>query len=112
MVFSSTTFLFAFLPFSLAVYFALRSRKARNVWLLAISLVFYAWGEPVYVLLMIVSIVVNWLIALRIGPGAGSPKHAASPSAGLAGGVLIAAIPAPAAGASCSPSPSSSTYWS
>ncbi len=89
MVFSSTTFLFAFLPFSLIVYFALRSRKARNVWLLVISLVFYAWGEPVYVLLMIVSIVVNWLIALRMGPGANaSPLSAKTTSGGGAHSAL------------------------
>ena len=49
MVFSSTIFLFAFLPAFLAVYFVMPRRAARNIVLLAFSLLFYAWGEPVYV---------------------------------------------------------------
>ncbi|MGN0077964.1 MAG: MBOAT family O-acyltransferase [Coriobacteriales bacterium] len=67
MVFSSSTFLFAFLPVTLIIYFLLRSRSARNVWLLVVSLCFYAWGEPVYVLLMVASILVNWGIAIGLG---------------------------------------------
>ena len=68
MVFSSLEFLFLFLPLGMAGYYLLRSRKARNVWLLLISLAFYAWGEPVYVVLMVASIVANWAIALAMGP--------------------------------------------
>ena len=67
MVFSSSVFLFAFLPVFLALYFVMPWRGARNVWLLAASLVFYAWGEPVYVWLMVVAIAVNWLFGLAIG---------------------------------------------
>jgi alginate O-acetyltransferase complex protein AlgI len=52
MVFSSLTFLLIFLPATLAVYFACRSVRFRNVVLLIASLVFYAWGEPVYVFVM------------------------------------------------------------
>ena len=59
--------MFAFLPVFLALYFVMPWRAARNVWLLAASLVFYAWGEPVYVLLMVASIVVNWLFGLSLG---------------------------------------------
>ena len=50
MVFSSLIFLYAFLPLSLLVYCLCRSREAKNISLLIFSLVFYAWGEPVYVL--------------------------------------------------------------
>ena len=53
MVFSSLTFLLLFLPIILAVYFACRSVRWRNAVLLVGSLVFYAWGEPVYVLVML-----------------------------------------------------------
>ncbi len=67
MVFSSSVFLFAFLPVFLALYFIMPWRAARNVWLLMASLVFYAWGEPVYVLLMVASIIVNWLFGLMLG---------------------------------------------
>lgn len=66
-VFSSTVFLFAFFPLFLAAYFAMPWRPVRNVTLLAFSLVFYAWGEPVYVWLMVGSILVNWALALGIG---------------------------------------------
>lgn len=59
MVFSSLLFLFRFLPAVLAVYY-LVPRSLRNLTLLLFSLVFYAWGEPVYILLMLVSILVSW----------------------------------------------------
>ena len=52
MVFSSLIFLYAFLPLSLAVYALCRSLRAKNISLLVFSLIFYAWGEPVYVLLL------------------------------------------------------------
>ena len=55
------------MPIALGLYFVLPWRKAKNVWLLVVSLVFYAWGEPVYVLLMVASIVGNWLFALGVG---------------------------------------------
>ena len=63
MVFSSLTFLFAFLPIVLIGYYLL-PKKAKIWFLLLASLVFYAWGEPLYVLLMIGSILVNWAIGL------------------------------------------------
>lgn len=63
MVFSSITFLFAFLPATLLGYYVL-PRRWRLVFLLLASLVFYAWGEPVYVLLMMGAILVNWVIGL------------------------------------------------
>ncbi len=65
MVFSSLTFLICALPLALAVYYIL-PRAARNIWLLIFSLVFYAWGEPVYVLLMLASITFNYLCGLAM----------------------------------------------
>ena len=59
MVFSSLTFLFIFLPVTLLLYYIVPMR-ARNYVLLFASLVFYAWGEPVYVLLMLYSILLNY----------------------------------------------------
>ena len=69
MIFSSASFLFAFLPCVAIVYYLLRSRTARHVFLTLVSLFFYAWGEPWFVLVMLLSIVINWFIALRIGAG-------------------------------------------
>ncbi len=70
MIFSTTVFLFAFLPVVLTAYFLLGSSKrsvtARNVLLLAASLFFYAWGEAGYVLLLLASIVANWAFGLWI----------------------------------------------
>lgn len=66
MVFSSSVFLFIFLPVCLAAYFICPKRAYRNVILLVASLVFYAWGEPAYVFLMIISMVANWFAGLQI----------------------------------------------
>ena len=63
MVFSSLTFLFAFLPIALIGWYVL-PKKLRIGFLLLISLVFYAWGEPLYVFVMLGSILVNWAIGL------------------------------------------------
>jgi D-alanyl-lipoteichoic acid acyltransferase DltB (MBOAT superfamily) len=60
MVFSSTVFLFLFLPAVLLVYFIGRSRIWRNAVLLLASLAFYAWGEPLFVWVMLLAIAVNW----------------------------------------------------
>ncbi len=59
MLFSSVMFLFMFLPITLAVYY-LASPGLRNFVMLAASLFFYAWGEPVYIILMLLSIVMNY----------------------------------------------------
>lgn len=65
MIFSSLLFLFRFLPAVLLLYF-ISPRPARNLVLLLVSLVFYAWGEPVYVILMIVSILISYLGGLAV----------------------------------------------
>ncbi len=65
MVFSSMIFLWAFLPVTVIGNFLLRG-KGRNLFLLLASLFFYAWGEPVYVFLMLCSILVNWLLGLAM----------------------------------------------
>lgn len=65
MVFSSLIFLWVFLPITLITYFL--SRKSyRNLLLLIASLIFYAWGEPFYVLIMIASIIVNYYFGIWI----------------------------------------------
>ncbi len=65
MVFSSTIFLFIFLPCVLIGYYLI-DRRFKNVFLLLASLVFYAWGEPRFVFVMIASILVNHFFARRI----------------------------------------------
>lgn len=63
MLFSSNTFLFGFLPTVVVLYY-LCPRRYRNVLLLLSSLIFYGWGEPKYVLLMLVSILLNYFCGL------------------------------------------------
>ena len=65
MVFSSAVFLFAFLPLTLIAYYLL-DRRFRNVFLLIMSLVFYGWGGPRYLLLLGLSIAVNYALALWV----------------------------------------------
>ena len=63
MVFSSLTFLTCFFPIVLALYFVKGSIRWRNGVLLAASLVFYAWGEPIWIVAMLASALVNWVCA-------------------------------------------------
>lgn len=68
MVFSSTEFLFLFLPLTLIIYFNpfFKNRKFRNYSLLLMSLGFYGWGEPLFIFVMMLSILINWFFALQI----------------------------------------------
>ncbi|MDR1210042.1 MAG: MBOAT family protein [Clostridiales bacterium] len=77
MLFSSVTFLYYFLPVALILYYAAPApnggTKWRNLALLAVSFVFYAWGEPVYSLLMAAEIAVLWALGLLIERFRGTP---------------------------------------
>ena len=67
MLFTSLFFLFLFLPLVLIVYYSLcKFRKAQNVFLFFASMFFYAWGEPRFALILLMSIILNWLTALLI----------------------------------------------
>lgn len=66
MVFSSSVFLFIFLPIVFILYYMIPSLRVRNVLLTVFSLFFYAFGEPVYVLVMLGSIVMNYLWGLLV----------------------------------------------
>ena len=66
MVFSSLLFIFAFLAPQLLIYFLVKDHKARNIVLLVFSLVFYAWGGPVYLLLLLIECLVSWFTAREI----------------------------------------------
>ncbi len=65
MVFSGLTFIYYFLPITLLLYFAVPA-KLKNTTLAAASLIFYAWGEPVYVLIMLFSIAFNFSCGLLL----------------------------------------------
>lgn len=66
MLFSSLTFLFGFLPILLILYFILKKRKYKNIVLLIFSLIFYAWGEPKYIFLMLLTILIVYIFGILI----------------------------------------------
>ena len=68
MIFSSTIFLYYFLPIVLFIYYIILPKRTEilNIFLLIISLCFYAWGEPIYVFLLIFSCFINWLFGLLV----------------------------------------------
>ena len=73
LVFSSITFLFYFLPLALFCYF-LSPYKLKNLTLLIFSLIFYAWGEPIYIFVMLFSCIVDYTNALIIDKYRGNFK--------------------------------------
>ena len=74
MVFSSIFFIFCFLPVFMLIYY-LVPWKLRNIVLLAGSLIFYAWGEPVYVILMLFSAVFNYYMGMELEKLADEPRQ-------------------------------------
>lgn len=103
MVFSDLFFLFAFLPAFLCGYLlaAVADRRSaappsggrnrfKNAVLVAFSLIFYAWGEPVYVFLMLLSVLINY--AAGLGIGRGGPRRKAALVGGLAANVAILSV--------------------
>ena len=68
MLFSSPIFLFSFLPITLFVYyiFLIKTKRVKNYFLLLMSLIFYAWGEPKFIVMLIASIVINWFFGILI----------------------------------------------
>ena len=68
MLFSSTTFLYLFLPLVLLIYYVFlrKNRTLSNVFLFIASLGFYGWGEPGFVFVMMASIVANWFFGIMV----------------------------------------------
>ena len=74
MVFSSAVFLLMFLPL-VFIGNILIKKEYSNYLLLIASLVFYAWGEPYLVLLMVFSVVINWVVGLALALVEGKLRH-------------------------------------
>ena len=64
MVFSSCVFLFVYLPLVLIIYYVFLKGKMnkKNMFLFIVSILFYAWGEPKFIFIMLLSIFINWRI--------------------------------------------------
>lgn len=65
MLFCSMTFLYVFFPIVCSIYLIIR-RDLRNYVLLIASIVFYAWGEPAYLAVMLITIISNYVFAIYI----------------------------------------------
>ncbi|MEI6577891.1 MAG: MBOAT family O-acyltransferase [Eubacteriales bacterium] len=74
MVFSNLIFLYVFLPLNLLCYSLAKDIRTKNVILLIFSLVFYAWGEPKFVLLLVSMTFIDWLFSLGIEKFRGTGK--------------------------------------
>jgi alginate O-acetyltransferase complex protein AlgI len=83
MVFSSPIFLFLFLPLTLLIGLSLRNTQVRNIFLLIVSMLFYAWGEGAFLLLMLLSILINYFFAYLI-----EDARVVSPGRALAYGII------------------------
>ena len=73
MVFSSFSFIFVFLPIVLAMYYLVKD-KYKNICICIASLIFYAWGEPKNIILMLLSVIINYFLAIQIGKVEGTKK--------------------------------------
>lgn len=88
MVFSTVAFLFYFLPIFLTVYYLSPGITAKNVFLLLASLVFYAWGEPWFVFVLLAVIAVNYAMAMVIDGAHGCARTAAT-ALGVVANLLV-----------------------
>lgn len=78
MVFSSLFFLYFFMPICIIVYASTKTLKNRNIVLVVFSLIFYAWGEPMCVILLVITTIINFYIALFIGRNRNKPAAKAA----------------------------------
>lgn len=74
MVFADLIFLYSFLPMCLILYCATKNKQVKNAVLIVFSLIFYGWGEPVWVILLILSSIVDFCCGLFIGKHQGNSQ--------------------------------------
>ena len=74
MVFADLFFIYFFLPLCLICYFAAKKLETRNKVLIVFSLIFYAWGEPIWIILLLFSAAFNWIMGMHIGANRNKPR--------------------------------------
>lgn len=92
MVFADLLFIYCFLPLCLASYLLARSLPAKNVVLIVFSLLFYAWGEPLWILLLLFSSLLNWGAGVLIDRFRGGPGARAAVTAAICLDLLLLVI--------------------
>ncbi len=83
MVFADLFFIYIFLPLCFISYFLAKTLSAKNVVLIVFSLIFYAWGEPLWIVLLIFSSFLNWYIGILIGKNRGTGRDKAAVALGI-----------------------------
>lgn len=74
MLFNSLTFIFLFFPIVVLLYFCTKNIKIKNALLLVASLIFYSWGEPQYIILMLLTVLVAYIFGILIHKNANNKK--------------------------------------
>jgi len=92
MIFTSPLFLFLFLPGVLLGYWLARGIRARNLWLLTGSLIFYAWGEPGFIVVLILSVLANYRLAIALERQEQAAARKRILALGVAGNVGLLAL--------------------
>ena len=92
MLFSSLTFLYAFLPLLLITYFLFSNSKVRKATLILFSLFFYAWGEPIYIFLMLMVVTMNYFFGLIISDAKSDKRKKLILIFGVAFNIVILSI--------------------
>lgn len=92
MVFADLFFIYIFLPLCLICYLAAKSLPAKNLVLIIFSLIFYAWGEPLWIILLLFSSFLNWGVGMLIERFRGTPGAKAAVAAGIAVDLLLLVI--------------------
>ncbi len=89
MVFTNLFFIYLFLPICLLFYFCAKNIRIRNAILLVFSLLFYIWGEPFWLLLLLFSAVFNWFMGIQIERFSGDPLSRKLTVFSVAANILI-----------------------
>ena len=75
MVFSTSIFIYLFLPITLLIYY-ITPKKGKNLIILLSGLLFYSWGEPIYVIVMLISTMIDYFAGLVMNHFEGKSSHA------------------------------------
>ena len=92
MVFADLFFIYFFLPLCLICYFVAKKLETRNKVLIVFSLIFYAWGEPIWIILLLFSAAFNWIMGMHIGANRNKPRGKIFIAAAISVDILLLLI--------------------
>ena len=92
MVFADLFFIYVFLPLCLICYGLAKKLSTKNIVLIVFSLIFYAWGEPLWILLLLFSSFFNWFIGILIGKFRDTPRAKLAVGGGIFVDILLLLI--------------------